>query len=170
MKQIRSLADANNNRFYFRWFVYCSISSLGRGIVTSMSLAEYKTQLKHQKKPAKGRNSRPKVKTVKASNKFEAKLALELRAYKIEFDEEFHFHPSRKWRADFHLISRKILVEIEGGLFSGGRHTRGKGYIEDMEKYNSATMLGYQVIRFSTQQVTSGKAIQEILKMVGDLG
>jgi len=39
-----------------------------------------------------------------------------------------------------------------------------------MEKYNSATMMGYQVIRFSTEQVKSGLAIKQIEKMVGDLG
>jgi very-short-patch-repair endonuclease len=39
-----------------------------------------------------------------------------------------------------------------------------------MEKYNAATMMGFQVLRFSTDQVKSGLAIQQIEKMVGDLG
>ena len=51
--------------------------------------------------------------------------------------------------------------------FSNGRHTRGKGYLGDMEKYNSAQELGYQVYRYSTEQVKSGKAIDEILKRIG---
>ena len=55
-----------------------------------------------------------------------------------------------------------ILVEVEGGIWSGGRHTRGKGYLGDMEKYNAATVMGYQVLRFSTEQVKSGLAIQQI--------
>ena len=62
-----------------------------------------------------------------------------------------------------------ILVEVEGGIWSGGRHTRGKGYLGDMEKYNAATVMGYRLIRFSTEQVKSGLAIQQIEKMVGDL-
>ena len=86
---------------------------------------------------------------------------------KIKFEQEFYFHPERKWRADFHLIDKKILVEVEGGIWSGGRHTRGKGYLRDLEKYNAATMMGFQVIRFSTDQVKSGHAIQQIEKMVG---
>lgn len=118
----------------------------------------------------KGRSKRPKVKGEKVPNEFEAKLARELKALKIDFEQEFYFHPDRKWRADFHLIGKKILVEVEGGIWSGSRHTRGKGYIGDMEKYNAATMLGYQVIRFSTEQVKSGLAVQQIEKMVGDLG
>ena len=136
--------------------------------MTSYSIAEYKKMVKATR--PKGRSTRPKVKGEKVSNEFEAKLATELKTLKIDFEQEFEFHQVRKWRADFHLVGKKILVEVEGGIWSGGRHTRGKGYIGDMEKYNAATMMGYQVIRFSTDQVKSGLAIQQIEKMVGDLG
>ncbi|OOD20926.1 DUF559 domain-containing protein [Acinetobacter baumannii] len=133
--------------------------------MTSYSIAEYKKMVKATR--PKGRSRRPKVKGEKIPNEFEAKLARELKTLKIEFEQEFYFHPDRKWRADFHLVDKKILVEVEGGIWSGGRHTRGKGYIGDMEKYNVATMMGYQVIRFSTDQVKSGLAIQQIEMMVG---
>jgi very-short-patch-repair endonuclease len=136
--------------------------------MTSYSIAAYKKMVKATR--PKGRSKRPKVKGEKVPNEFEAKLARELKTLKIEFEQEFEFHPKRKWRADFHLVGKKILVEVEGAIWSGGRHTRGKGYIGDMGKYNAATMLGYQVIRFSTDQVKSGLAIQQIEKMVGDLG
>lgn len=133
--------------------------------MTSYSIAEYKKMVKATR--AKGRSKRPKVKSEKIPNEFEAKLARELKTLKIEFEQEFEFHPKRKWRADFHLVGKKILVEVEGVIWSGGRHTRGKGYIGDMEKYNAATMMGFQVLRFSTDQVKSGHAIQQIEKMVG---
>lgn len=136
--------------------------------MTSYSIAEYKKMVKATR--AKGRSKRPKVKSEKIPNEFEAKLARELKTLKIEFEQEFEFHPKRKWRADFHLVGKKILVEVEGAIWSGGRHARGKGYIGDMEKYNAATMMGFQVLRFSTDQVKSGHAIQQIEKMVGDLG
>ncbi|MFN4366895.1 MAG: hypothetical protein ACK4GA_04670 [Acinetobacter sp.] len=136
--------------------------------MTSYSITEYKKMVKATR--PKGRSKRPTVKGEKIPNEFEAKLAGELKTLKIEFEQEFEFHPKRKWRADFHLVGKKILVEVEGGIWSGGRHTRGKGYIGDIEKYNAATMMGYQVIRFSTDQVKSGLAIQQIEKMVGDLG
>lgn len=136
--------------------------------MTSYSIAEYKKMVKATR--PKGRSKRPKVKGEKVPNEFEAKLAGELKTLKIEFEQEFEFHPKRKWRADFHLVGKKILVEVEGGIWSRGRHTRGKGYIGDMEKYNAATMMGFQVLRFSTDQVKSGHAIQQIEKMVGDLG
>ena len=135
--------------------------------MTSYSIAEYKKMVKATR--SKGRSTRPKVKGEKVQNEFEAKLARELKTLKIKFEQEFYFHPDRKWRADFHLIDKKILVEVEGGIWSGGRHTRGKGYLRDLEKYNAATMMGFQVIRFSTDQVKSGHAIQQIEKMVGEI-
>ncbi|WP_312209980.1 DUF559 domain-containing protein [Acinetobacter variabilis] len=135
--------------------------------MTSYSIAEYKKMVKATR--SKGRSTRPNVKGEKVINMFEAKLARELKTLKIKFEQEFYFHPDRKWRADFHLIDKKILVEIEGGIWSGGRHTRGKGYLGDMEKYNAATMMGFQVIRFSTDQVKSGHAIQQLEKMVGEI-
>jgi very-short-patch-repair endonuclease len=136
--------------------------------MTSISLAEYHKQYGGGRKTA---TKRPKkVKGEKVVSEGESTLSLQLKALKIEFEQEFKFHPDRKWKADFHLVDKKILVEVEGGIWSGGRHTRGKGYLGDLEKYNAATMLGYQVIRFSTEQVKSGLAIQQIEKMVGDLG
>ena len=132
------------------------------------SIADYKKMVKATR--PKGRFIRPKIKGEKVPNEFEAKLARELKALKINFEQEFYFHPKRKWRADFHLVDKRILVEVEGGIWTSGRHTRGKGYLGDMEKYNAATMMGFQVIRFSTDQVKSGHAIQQIEKMVGDLG
>lgn len=136
--------------------------------MTSISLAEYHKQYGGGRKIA---TKRPKkAKGEKVVSEGESTLSLQLKALRIEFEQEFKFHPERKWKADFHLVGKKILVEVEGGIWSGGRHTRGKGYIGDMEKYNAATMMGYQVIRFSTDQVKSGLAIQQIEMMVGDLG
>ena len=137
-------------------------------MTSSYSIAEYKKMIGASK--PKRESKRPKAKGEKVQSEGEVILASALRALNIEFEQEFQFHPTRKWRADFHLKDRKILVEVEGGIWSNGRHTRGKGYIADLDKYNEATMMGYQVIRFSTEQVKSGKAIEQIEKMVGDLG
>ena len=135
--------------------------------MTSISLAEYK------KLYGKGRKTTAKSKRqprgAKVESIGESLLATQLKALKIEFEREFKFHRKRKWKADFHITGKQILVEVEGGIWSGGRHTRGKGYIGDMEKYNAAVMMGYQVIRFSTEQVKSGLAVQQIEKMVEGL-
>ena len=134
-------------------------------MTSSYSIAEYKKMI-GASKPKRG-SKRLKVKGEKVQSEGEVILASALRALNIEFEQEFQFHPTRKWRADFHLNGKKILVEVEGGIWSNGRHTRGKGYLGDLEKYNEATMMGYQVIRFSTEQVKSGKAIEQILNLIG---
>ena len=66
---------------------------------------------------------------------------------------EYQFCKSRKWRADFAILDLKVLIEIEGGAYSGGRHVRGTGYIKDMEKYNRATIEGWRVLRYTPQQI-----------------
>lgn len=131
--------------------------------MTSISLAEYRKIYKPKRKAKRPAS----VKKERVVSEGEAILSQHLRTLKIEFEQEFKFHPTRKWRADFHLKGKKVLVEVEGGIWSNGRHTRGKGYLGDLEKYNEATMMGYQVIRFSTEQVKSGKAIEQILKLIG---
>lgn len=131
--------------------------------MTSISLAEYRRIYKPKRKAKRPAS----VKKERVVSEGEAILSQHLRTLKIEFEQEFKFHPTRKWRADFHLKGKKILVEVEGGIWSNGRHTRGKGYLGDLDKYNAATMMGYQVIRFSTEQVKSGKAIEQILKLIG---
>ncbi len=66
---------------------------------------------------------------------------------------EYRFNPDRRWRADFCQPVYKIIVEIEGAVWTNGRHTRGSGFTKDMEKYNSATVLGYSVLRFTPEQI-----------------
>ncbi|OTG93679.1 hypothetical protein [Acinetobacter sp. ANC 3832] len=135
--------------------------------MSSISLAEYKKLYGKKRNTAVKRKKR--TQGVKVESIGEITLANQLRLLKISFEQEFKFHPKRKWRADFHLVEKMILVEVEGGIWSNGRHTRGKGYLGDLEKYNAATMLGYQLLRFSTEQVKSGLAVQQIEKMVGDI-
>lgn len=60
---------------------------------------------------------------------------------------EMQFHPERKWRFDFAWIEQRLALEVEGGAWSGGRHTRGSGFTSDIEKYNEATRLGWRVLR-----------------------
>jgi very-short-patch-repair endonuclease len=68
----------------------------------------------------------------------------------INLSREVRFHPTRRWRFDYANIVQKIAVEIEGGVFTRGRHTRGKGYIEDCVKYNAAAALGWRVLRIAS--------------------
>jgi very-short-patch-repair endonuclease len=135
--------------------------------VESISIAEYQKLYGGRSRKKTNLKLSTRVKTHQGESIGESLLANQLRVLKISFEQEYKFHPKRKWRADFHIMGKKILVEVEGGVWSGGRHTRGKGYIGDMEKYNAAVVMGYQVLRFSTEQVKSGLAVQQIETMVG---
>jgi len=90
-------------------------------------------------------------------------LEKHLAELELAFEREFKFHPDRRWRADYRLCGvlkdgQEILVEIEGGVYTQGRHTRGKGYEADMRKYNSCQALGFRLFRFSTNMVLRGEA------------
>jgi hypothetical protein len=84
--------------------------------------------------------------------------------HELGYGVVFTEHPfcERKWRFDVATPDR-IAFEIEGGIWIRGRHTRGKGALADMEKYNTATMLGWRVLRFTPEQVLKGEA-KEFLK------
>ncbi|WP_288397161.1 DUF559 domain-containing protein [uncultured Acinetobacter sp.] len=129
--------------------------------MTSISLAEYRSKF-----PIKKGKKRRSVKGQRVQSVGEVTLATHLRGCKINFEQEYRFHPDRKWRADFFITGTNILIEVEGGIWSGGRHTRGEGFIADMEKYNAAAVLGFKVLRFDTQQVKSGLAIKQIENLV----
>ena len=67
---------------------------------------------------------------------------------------EFRFHPTRKWRADYAHLESRTLIEVEGGAWVGGRHTRGAGFVADAEKYLEATLAGWRVVRLVGSQLT----------------
>ena len=72
---------------------------------------------------------------------------------RIKLVREHKFHPTRKWRFDFAHVPTKTAIEIEGGTWSGGRHTRGSGYSKDCEKYNEAAKLGWCVLRYTAEKI-----------------
>lgn len=53
----------------------------------------------------------------------------------------------RKWRFDWAFIPQRVAVEQDGSIWTQGRHTRGAGYLKDIEKLNTATAMGWKVFR-----------------------
>lgn len=72
---------------------------------------------------------------------------------------EYRFHPTRMWRFDLAFIDRRFAIEIDGGGFVQGRHSRGLGIEQDAEKYAEATLRGWRVFRTTPRQVKSGQTI-----------
>lgn len=81
---------------------------------------------------------------------------------------EFKFHPVRKWRFDYAWPVHKIALEVEGGFFmkGGGRHQRGAGAREDMEKYNEAACHGWKILRVMPEQLTRTETFEKIKRCI----
>lgn len=72
---------------------------------------------------------------------------------------EYRFHPERKWRFDWCWpdVKPPLAVEIDGGLYVGGRHSTGAGRERDLEKLNAALCLGWRVLVVSPRMVKDGR-------------
>ena len=90
---------------------------------------------------------------IRRLNEHELKFYAQLSDIGLRPVIEHKFHPTRKWRFDIALVERKIAVEVEGGTWVSGRHSRGTGYRNDCEKYNEATKMGWRVLRFTPDMI-----------------
>jgi len=66
---------------------------------------------------------------------------------------QFYFTNERRWRFDFAWPELKIAFECEGGTWSSGGHVRGPIFEDNCAKYNHAQVLGWIVIRATTDMV-----------------
>lgn len=80
---------------------------------------------------------------------------------------EYEFYPTRNWKVDFAFVDLKIAIEIEGGVFSGGRHVRGVGFTKDCEKYNELSLMGWCLLRFTSAHMDSGYALWMVCRALG---
>jgi len=81
---------------------------------------------------------------------------------------EFQFHPLRKWRFDYALVGERIAIEIEGGVYTEGRHLRPLGYLNDLRKYRAAVLLGWRLLRYAPSDI--GEAVGDVrLLLAGEL-
>lgn len=83
---------------------------------------------------------------------------------------EYRFHPVRKWRFDLCWPDRLIAAEADGGVWSGGRHTRGAGFSKDCEKTNEAAALGWRVLRFTADMLRDGRALAVLDRVLREEG
>ena len=81
------------------------------------------------------------------TNAFRAAVQAWLKAHGLPPCEfEYRFHPERMWRFDLAWVDAQVAVEIHGGVFAFGHHTRGKGFLDDREKIGTAITLGWKVL------------------------
>ena len=88
---------------------------------------------------------------------------MQLKAARVQgFERELVFAPPRKWRFDFANRALRIAVEVEGGTWIAGRHNRGSSIEKDMEKYNAAAVMGWLVLRGTSEMVTDGRLLDAV--------
>lgn len=100
--------------------------------------------------------TKAKASDIASSDLFTALCRSDLRVACVR---ELKFHPVRRWRFDYAIPSHKVAIEVEGGVWTQGRHTRPKGFLGDMEKYNTATAMGWRILRVTPDTLTTGATL-----------
>ncbi len=76
-----------------------------------------------------------------------------LNAFWPDVKAEYKFCPSRRWRFDYAIPSLMIAIEVNGAVWTAGRHSRGSGLIKEYEKMRAAAILGWRVMPFATDEI-----------------
>ena len=80
---------------------------------------------------------------------------------------EVAFWPGRAFRFDCAWPAVGWACEIDGGVWTGGRHTTGPGYSADVVKLNEATLLGWRVLHCTPTQIQNGAALTWVERALG---
>jgi very-short-patch-repair endonuclease len=98
----------------------------------------------------------------------EERLALHIRAQRLPAPvREFLPIEGRRFRIDFAWPDRRIALEVQGGNWSGGRHTRAGALNAEYEKVNLLVLAGWRVLLVSPEHIQRGQALawlRELLK------
>jgi hypothetical protein len=84
----------------------------------------------------------------------------DIEAWERDYQERYaKSKRSKRYRLDFAHPFSRTGIEIQGGVYSRGRHVTGSGYERDCKKYNLAyTMLSH---KFAISMMKTEKAIVE---------
>lgn len=96
----------------------------------------------------------------------ERAMATHLRMAGIAYAEQVRAIPGRMFSWDFEITGYRILVEVQGGVWSAGKHGRGSGILTDQEKLFLAQLHGYRVIQVSENHIRDGRALRWIQHMM----
>lgn len=131
--------------------------------INRISKEEYKTLTQKNSPPKVNQLSRKlqQLSKVKAQDEI---FKRDLRKFVGEFETEYYFYANRRWRFDYAFPALKLAIEIEGAVWTQGRHTRGSGFVNDIEKYNMAASLGWTLLRFTRQEMNHKATIDMIVK------
>jgi very-short-patch-repair endonuclease len=103
------------------------------------------------KKPKQSQKSNLSARWEQAIKVIAPKIAATMQA-------EYRFHPLRKWRFDYAWPGKEVAVELHGGTWIRGAHSRGAGQSKDFEKLNEAQRYGWKVFQFSIDMLRNDPA------------
>ena len=120
------------------------------------------------KRPRKRKKSRKKEAPGNTGQSERGKLfAAACKAHGLPIPvEEYQFCPGRRWRFDYCWGEFDLALEVEGGIWTRGRHVRGAGFLADMRKTPEAEILGWFMIYATPQDVESGAVFETIKRFL----
>ena len=82
---------------------------------------------------------------------------------------EYQAIPGRRFRFDFAWTEphHRLLVEVNGGTYTKGAHSTGRGIARDYEKANLAVLQGWRVLSFDGKAIKSGEAVEVVRRALG---
>lgn len=70
-------------------------------------------------------------------------------------EAEYRFSQDRRWRMDFAWPEYKVYLEVDGGIWINGGHSRGVGIIKDHEKQNTASIQGWRILKCQPKYINT---------------
>lgn len=107
----------------------------------------------------------PPLNVAMSKSKLEDELSQQLKLLKVKKPvREYRFSNTRRFRFDFAWPQEKVACEVQGGIWVGGRHNRGKGYENDCDKLNLCQLDGWLLLYVTTTHIARGDAAELIRK------
>ena len=103
-----------------------------------------------------------------APQRYHVPVQLAARAVGLPMPErEYRFAPPRRWRFDFSYPQWHVAIEVQGAIWTQGRHSRGSGLLLEHEKLNAAASLGWRVL-YTTPKDCGNLAFWRTVKAAAD--
>jgi hypothetical protein len=90
---------------------------------------------------------------------------------------EWRFHEARRWRFDFAwrdsdykgriLTGTSVALEVQGGIWTAGRHSRGAAMIKEWEKLNEAAIQGWRILYCQPRDLMTKQTADTIKRALG---
>lgn len=119
-------------------------------------------------KTGRGATKQPR-KPVGAESELEAILENRLERAGLPLGEtQVPVIPNRRWRFDRAWREQMVAVEVQGGIWSGGRHARGSGIAKECEKFSTAAAIGWRILPVTRDMIEDGRAVALIRQALGE--